>query len=134
MISIRRSMWLVGAFGVALAAALTPHIGIGLVAPLAALLAGAAAGAWLGNAAGDTPAHVLQASAIPGLGALLATVVAFPIVTLGETSLFVMLGPTGTLLVGIGLGLLNLGLSVLGGALAWLAVAEPTTPAIGDHR
>jgi len=44
-----------------------------------------------------------------------------------------MLGRYGTLLVGIGLGLINLGLSVLGGALAWLAVGEPTMPPIGDQ-
>jgi hypothetical protein len=133
MIRTRRSVWLVAPFCVVLAAALAPRIGIGLLAPLASLLVGAAASAWLGNAAGETAAHASRASAIAGLGALLATIVALPIVTLGVPSHFLTLGPYGTLLVGIGLGLINLGLSVLGGTLAWLAVGEPTMPPIGDQ-
>ena len=125
MMSTRGLIWMLAGFAVVLAATLVPRVGVSLLATLASLLLGAAASVLLGKAAHRSAATAARASAIAGVGAFMATIIGFPVVAYGDTSLTALLGLWGTLLVGVGLGVLNVGVSILGGTLAWLAVGEP---------
>jgi hypothetical protein len=114
----------VGAFVIVLAASLVPGFGIILAAPIASLLIGGAAAFWLGHAAHDSAAAAAGASATAGLGALLATVLAFGILSRSDFGAIAELGLSGGLFVGFAVGLINLGLATLGGILVWMAVGE----------
>jgi hypothetical protein len=132
MTRARSYIWIVGAFCIVFAASLAPRFGFELLAPLASLITGAVAAVWLGHAARESAPSAARASAITGVGCALATVAVLPLVTQSDTRL-ALLGGYSTLLVGVGLALVNLLLSILGGALAWLAVgesplAEPIAP------
>jgi hypothetical protein len=117
--------WVLGAFGIVLVAGLVPGMGLIMAAPVASLLIGGAAAFWLGKAAHDTATEAVRASATAGLGALLATVLAFAIVSRGDVGAIAELGLYGGLFVGFAVGLINLGLATLGGVLVWMAVGEP---------
>lgn len=98
------------------------HTAVSVVVPLAAVAGGAAAAFWLGDAVHASASSAARAAAIAGVGALLATVVAFTQLGVGFA------GDAGRVwsgpLVGLGFGLINLGLSTLSGVLVWVAVSE----------
>jgi hypothetical protein len=98
---------------------------VSLLAAVASLLVGAAASLWLGDAAHQSAAAAARASGVAGVGAMVGTIVAFSVAAHGGMSQIALLGPFGVPLIGIGAGLISLGLTVLGGTLAWLAVGEP---------
>ena len=117
-------IWIVGVFFVVFAATIASRVGFVLLAPLVSLISGAAAAVWLGHAAHASAAAAVRASATAGLGGALATVMGFAVAVPGGDVHSALLGVYGMLLVAVGLGLINLGVSMLGGALAWLAVSE----------
>jgi hypothetical protein len=139
--------WPAGAFVLVLAATLLPKIRVGVAAPLAALLIGAGAAWWARSTAPSSLGRSAAAGAVTGIGALLASMVAFTILGFAfgsspEIQEFVRtsepdpearipypwiapLGAVFGVLVGLGFGLLNLVLATIGGVLVGLR-GEPT--------
>jgi hypothetical protein len=146
-------LWFVGAFIVVLGATLVPFIGAEVLAPVGSLIVGAVAAWWLLRTPGQTIVQAITVAAIAGIGALLASIVAF--VALGAVlgnipavqefvrstepnpqarlpyewipGLSAALGG----MVGFGLGLINLLLAVVGGMVT-AVVASPERRSVTD--
>ncbi len=138
-------LWFLGAFAVVLGATFVPLIGVHILAPCAALVIGVAAAWWLLQSPGHTISQATALAAIAGVGALLASVVAFVFLgtLLGNAPAIQELirnsephpearvpyewipGLAAGLggLVGFGIGILNLLLATVGGLITALFIS-----------
>jgi hypothetical protein len=141
--------WGVVAFAIVMAVGFVPRVGVLVLAPVAAILIGGSAAHFVMATRPATLGSALTAGAVAGLGALVATVLAFALFGYGlgldpEIQEFVRtsephpearlpydwIAPIGAVLgafIGIFAGMVNLALAALAGlVVGWFSVPAPS--------